>query len=781
MAPTFLKSLRRRSRASFRTSRSTDNSSDGAASQVTSPSSGSLTPPSIDHQSDPALHLQVKDQPLQRRQSQIVQSQGQGQVQQNNQLRPPLTSGSNRNSVSGMSGLGAPSINGRQAPPVSPYAPRLINITDNAWVYQKVLLVYGTIGNPAENALDGTVNVCRLDDNFPAISWPVCNSHFKALVYLQSGPNKLRFEFSSPKLANSNSSNPIHASYITVHMLPAINSPPLQLAILVAKDSLETFDASPARAEKEGNGLDTAVKKFRMAAYLWQAFTSEQMWRNKLGRRTFRFDEDWTTGSANYRDQENGTMRSEARVHIIRSDKTVAEIRDLNKAQQNEKATDKGALYGIASEAIKNHFKPLPGQKLYVSCLLLDAHWDNDAKTVTGHAALGGGDGGLQLAIFGSHCLHSYPSTFEEVVPAFTDCTPTDTKHVANDCNEAGSSWEAANIGIGAHMHETGHLFGCPHQESGIMLRDYVVLNRTFVAREAYCTRTKSKGGLALQGDECGWHRLDCLRFRAHPAFRLPTDPSINPDGSVQAFPVENGNILVMAATGIFFVEIFADGDDVCHAWIEYLSEQGAPSRQITLSESELRGRLPEKKRKGPIKISVKSYGGGSLDIDDYKKFTSKESQVKLSNGKNSFRSQKLGSSEMDGSQPTEIVFPSASKQDRVVSRVVVYHGMAVDGMEFFYDNGSQDLFGKKGGKDGGDTFEFDVRRGEYISGFVVWSGFWIDGIQILTSLGRKSPIYGNAHGGDSHTLIPPRGYIVCGVSGSCGQWLDGFSVLITR
>ncbi|KAH7245923.1 putative peptidase family-domain-containing protein [Fusarium tricinctum] len=781
MAPTFLKSLRRRSRASFRTSRSTDNSSDGAASQVTSPSSGSLTPPSIDHQSDPALHLQVKDQPLQRRQSQIVQSQGQGQVQQNNQLRPPLTSGSNRNSVSGMSGLGAPSINGRQAPPVSPYAPRLINITDNAWVYQKVLLVYGTIGNPAENALDGTVNVCRLDDNFPAISWPVCNSHFKALVYLQSGPNKLRFEFSSPKLANSNSSNPIHASYITVHMLPAINSPPLQLAILVAKDSLETFDASPARAEKEGNGLDTAVKKFRMAAYLWQAFTSEQMWRNKLGRRTFRFDEDWTTGSANYRDQENGTMRSEARVHIIRSDKTVAEIRDLNKAQQNEKATDKGALYGIASEAIKNHFKPLPGQKLYVSCLLLDAHWDNDAKTVTGHAALGGGDGGLQLAIFGSHCLHSYPSTFEEVVPAFTDCTPTDTKHVANDCNEAGSSWEAANIGIGAHMHETGHLFGCPHQESGIMLRDYVVLNRTFVAREAYCTRTKSKGGLALQGDECGWHRLDCLRFRAHPAFRLPTDPSINPDGSVQAFPVENGNILVMAATGIFFVEIFADGDDVCHAWIEYLSEQGAPSRQITLSESELRGRLPEKKRKGPIKISVKSYGGGSLDIDDYKKFTSKESQVKLSNGKNSFRSQKLGSSEMDGSQPTEIVFPSASKQDRVVSRVVVYHGMAVDGMEFFYDNGSQDLFGKKGGKDGGDTFEFDVRRGEYISGFVVRSGFWIDGIQILTSLGRKSPIYGNAHGGDSHTLIPPRGYIVCGVSGSCGQWLDGFSVLITR
>ncbi|KAJ4170850.1 hypothetical protein NW754_006994 [Fusarium falciforme] len=494
MAPSFLSSLRRRSRASFRTDRSTDTSSDGAGSQGTSPSSGSLTPPSLDHQSDPALHLQVKDQQqqqqVQRRKSQITQSQSMQIVPP----RPPLSAHSNRGSVSGMSGLGAP-VNGKQNLPVSPYAPRLTNIAENAWVYQKVLLVYGTIGDPAHHALDGTLNVCRLDDNFPAISWPVCSSHFKALVYLQPGANKLRFEFSSPKLANSNSSNPIHASYLTVHMLPTTNSPPLQLAIVLAKDSPGTFDASPARAEREGNGLETAVKKFRMAAYLWQAFTSEQMWRNKLGRRAFRFDEEWMTGTANYRDRENGVMRSEARVHIIRCDKTVAELRDLNKAQQNEKATQKDALFGIASEAVKKHFNPLPGQKLYVSALLLDAHWDKGAKTVTGHAALGGGDGDLQLAIFGSHCLQSYPTSFEEVVPAFTDCTPTDTNYVANDCNEAGSSWEAANIGIGAHLHETGHLFGCPHQESGVMLRDYVVLNRTFVAREALLYQNQVQGG----------------------------------------------------------------------------------------------------------------------------------------------------------------------------------------------------------------------------------------------------------------------------------------------
>jgi len=90
-------------------------------------------------------------------------------------------------------------------------------------------------------------------------------------------------------------------------------------------------------------------------------------------------------------------------------------------------------------------------------------------------------------------------------------CTPTDTDYVANDCNESGSNWEAANIGIGAHLHEVGHLFGAPHQESGIMLRDYVTFNRTFTTREPYSTRTKSKGGLVLMKDECTWHRLDVL------------------------------------------------------------------------------------------------------------------------------------------------------------------------------------------------------------------------------------------------------------------------------
>ena len=208
-------------------------------------------------------------------------------------------------------------------------------------------------------------------------------------------------------------------------------------------------------------------------------------------------------------------------------------------------------------------------------------------------------------------------------------------------------------------------------------------LNRSFVAREAYSTRNKHKGGLVQQNDECGWHRLDCLRFRGHPAFRLPNDPPLNADESVQAFAIEGNTVLAMAATGISFVEILAEGDDACRAWIEYVAEAGPVQRQLAFTEAELRARLPEDKQKGRMSISIKSYGGGSLTIDDFKEFTSKSSMLKLGNGKLASKSQKLGSSRLEGSAPQELVFTSAAKVGRVMSRIIVYHESSLHGLEF--------------------------------------------------------------------------------------------------
>lgn len=578
-------------------------------------------------------------------------------------------------------------------------------------MHQKVLLVYGEIGDAEQQAIDGTLTVNHHQDTFPSTSWPVCDSQFKALAHLNPGPNRLRFDFTSPKLQSNNSSNSAHFTWLHVNFLPLVNSPPLQLVILLGKDSPATFDAVPERIKREGNGLETAIKKFRMAAYLWQAFTAEQMCRNGLGRRCFRFEEEWQTGSLTARDSENDQMRNEAKVHVVRSEKTTKELRDLNLAQQYDKATHKGDLFGIAQNAVKAHFKPLKGQKQYVSVLMLDSHWDVKAKVITGHAALGGRGDDIDLAIYGSHALQSYPSCIEDVPYALTDCTRTDSNHVANDCNESGSNWEAANIGIGAHLHEVGHLFGCPHQESGVMLRDYVRLSRTFICREPFSTRTKSPGLRSWTNEEeCNWHRLDVLRFRSHPCFRLPADLPLNCNNSVQVWPIDSGKIILTAQSGVAFLELFSDGEDTCHVWKEFLASDAdsrGPPQQVMLADADIKALLRDNKRNKKLKIKVHSAGGGECTVQDYGQLRSKDSVIKLPNGQLGFLSSKLGFSQQQGTKSESIILHSALKQTVVLRSIRIYHGLALDGMEFCYEDSTSQLFGKRSGKPGGSEFLF--------------------------------------------------------------------------
>ncbi|OAL54829.1 zinc metallo protein-like proteinase [Pyrenochaeta sp. DS3sAY3a] len=685
-----------------------------------------------------------------------------------------------------MNGLSSPVSNGSNGSlnRSSLLAPRIISISDNSWVHQQVLLLFGQVGEANHKPLDGTLTVNHHQGRFPATCWPVNDSYFKALVHLEPGWNRIRLDFTSPKVSSGNSSIPVHASFININYLPLSQTPPLQLAIILGRDSPGTYDAPPERMQREGNGLDLAIKKFRMAAYLWQAFTGEQMKRYGFGRRCFRFEDSWEPGTLSFQDWGTNQFRTQAKIHVIRSNKTVAEIRDLNRAQQYNKGTKKGELFDIAAEACRDYFQTTPGQKLYVSCMFIDSQWDAKEQTIRGHAALGGGVGDIQLGIFGSHALHSYPSSIEEVFQAFQDCTRTDTAFIANDCNESGSNWEAANIGIGAHLHETGHLFGCPHQESGVMLRDYVTLNRTFTCRESYSTRTKSPGQrLILPNDECRWHKLDVLRFRFHPCFRIPIDPTnVNGDGSVQVWTVDSGQggVLATSKAGIAWIELFAEGDDVCHYWKEFPETDNQFQRQVALDENLLRALMPKEKLKSRFKVEVFSAGGGSHVIEDFGQLANQKlARVKFPDGRFGYRGSKLGFSQMEGSEPQEVLLENAYIQTKLLLCIRVYAGFAVDGLEFIYEDSTSQLFGKRGGSP--TDFSLDTRKGELLLGFSLRAGLWIDGIQILTSLGRKSDWFGNATGGSGHTLIPPRGYTIGGISGSCASWLDGFGLIITR
>ncbi|TLS23136.1 uncharacterized protein PpBr36_06678 [Pyricularia pennisetigena] len=805
MAPLFsaLKSIRRASRHSFKTApppspvpehdtaSAGESSSDAdAASNGTAPTSGSITPPSISAQSDPALNLSLPT---------VRDDDGPYNIA----TRPPMpgqrdsafASGSNRYSMYGTGSGSVSTPPGTSPPPKRPsrgkYAPRILNIEDRTFVHQKLLTLRGEVGEPSK-LVDGTVTVHYQNNQMPSLEFPVCSSHFKALVPLFPGTNRLRLDYTSSKHTRGE----LNSSWITVNYVPTTNCPPLQLAILVAKDSPRTFDSVPNRVEREGNGLDAAVRKFRMAAYLWQAFTAEQMALHAKAEKThadphrpaavvdyrsFRFEEEWTHGSFSSRDQENGTMRSEARVHIVEMDKTVDEIRDADLAQQNQDAKNPGGLFDIAMGALKDYFKPQPGQKHYVAALILDSHWDPSNQLITGHAALGGGNGEVNLGLFGSHCLWSYPTCIEEVDACFTDCNPTDSKLVANDCREAGSSWEACNIGIGSHLHEVGHLFGLPHRPSGVMSRDYVRLHRSFVAREAFCTRTKEKGGPVNDKEECQWTWLDYLTLRTHPCFLTSMD-NMTTDMGVVAWPTDPDSVMITSQAGLSHIELYADGEEECCETITFDKD----TRSTTLREKDLRYKLPTNKRLAPFRMVARSFGGGRFETGDFKRLAAVDSNFKL-DGRTFWRSPRVGASSLEDSEQHEVVCTPARQGDdnknRVMKRIIIYSGSYLNGIEFVYDDDSRQLFGNKGGKPGGDAFDLNIPRGEQLAGFKVKSGSWVDAIQILTDQNRRSAWFGTAGNGTLTTthLVPPRGFRICGVAGSCGSWVDAFQIVYRR
>ena len=297
--PSFLKdlSLRRRSKISVKTSEtengasSGNSSNDGDGNEQTKNQSTSTLSSWLDKSSPPTTLSSLKSKSNSHLPGASV-----------NGTKAPSTNGATArprlpsSHSSRYSLVGVPPQDGeiapRQTPATSPFAPRVLSVSDGSWVHQKVLLIFGECADP-QRPIDGQVTVYHHQENFPPTQWPVCDSHFKALVHLQPGPNRLRLDFISPKLSSPNGQMQPHSSWISINFLPLISSPPIHLCILVAQDSPETYDAVPERVQKEGNTLEVAIRKFRMAAYLWQAFTAEQMNRNGFGRRCYRYEEEW--------------------------------------------------------------------------------------------------------------------------------------------------------------------------------------------------------------------------------------------------------------------------------------------------------------------------------------------------------------------------------------------------------------------------------------------------------------------------------------------------------
>ena len=132
MAPSFLKDFRRKSKSSSGTDRSEDTSSNGSngSNGITATKSTSTLNSAIDSTTPPFVQKSSSFANLQQQISAPLPAPP----------RPPYTSGSTRNSVSGMTGLGSPSPSLKNSLPTSQYAPRIVSISDGSWVSEILLI-----------------------------------------------------------------------------------------------------------------------------------------------------------------------------------------------------------------------------------------------------------------------------------------------------------------------------------------------------------------------------------------------------------------------------------------------------------------------------------------------------------------------------------------------------------------------------------------------------------------------------------------------------------------
>jgi hypothetical protein len=299
------------------------------------------------------------------------------------------------------------------------------------------------------------------------------------------------------------------------------------------------------------------------------------------------------------------------------------------------------------------------------------------------------------------------------------------------------------------------------------MSRGYNNWNRTFVAKEPGFAPIPPK-------EEAGshWHRLDIMRLRFHPAFRIPQDGPIGIRSPSQPsyIALEGGQFQIIAPAGISLLEMNVGGHYRTH--FEFLQEQ---PKSVTFNIKDICDRC---KCNASEKISLHAVcvNQESKDIDNLNDFLNSHGGVRLPGIDGIvLKSDIFGNGSDQGLTKSTAVFYQ-NNRPKQLKCILVNHGAFLDGFKLIYEDGSQDQIGKTGG---GRT-QFNVARGENIQGLNVRSGAWIDGVQFKLSSGRLSPWFGG-NGGGLNQVNAPQGYEIIGIYGSAKDWMEQIGIFYRR
>ncbi|OMJ14368.1 putative zinc metalloproteinase [Smittium culicis] len=687
---------------------------------------------------------------------------------------------------------------------------RFTNINENQLVHQRFIIIHGSIvNNPHKN---GKVSV--LHPYFPTMVYDVVEGFFKAIVELEGGENNITFVFNNEK-------TPETSENLCIRMKPNLEAPPLNLVMVIGKDSIGKFDFDPSYPPKSDDYLDLARRKLICTAYLWQAFIAEQMRRAGYGFRTIRFEEEYVEDTMTNRDNYK---RMNAKVHIIKSELTVKEIRHKDRSQQYKNPSERvpehdDSQFDIATRALRSHGGPFAdnGTRKYIAALSLDSTWDPEERIALGHAALGGSTGEYRLGVFGSHLTFSWPSCLEEVIPCMNDTTKVNTSFLSDDGNWTHEYWRSANVGMGAFLHEVGHLMTMPHTPTGIMYRGFDNLNRTFNVSEP------GNEGPILVSDEDGahFHMTDLARLRYHPLTKFDGEESFDKmESGIEAYYTDNG-IIVSSNSGIHLVEAWVR--DCYRYHYDYCSENFARRanrsiitgseeeravhvpRAVTINYSVLEQLCCHTDKENPIYIKVTSRSKDDLEVHDLKKQIL-ESRIECPNGLLQYSTVVYGSitKELDSAlflgdsyalqyPPNSHKFQSQNNSEihrasqidlfppQLKSIRVIFHKSysTICALQVELSNGESSILGNINNA-GIKSHLFEIPANDGLASIFVRSGQWIDGFEFTTRLGVRSGLIGGT-GGSGHLITAPEHHVFTGIKACADRWLDGFSAQYSR